>query len=67
MEEKIKVIVWKTDGSDDGGLVYGLHETNAGNRFFKDLENNAELDGREHFTIEYMTASDFVKAQELGD
>lgn len=66
MEKNIKVMIWSTEGADDGGCVYNLEDPDAGERFFTDLQNNAEMDGRESFKLELWDKEQWDKAEKLG-
>lgn len=66
MEKNIQVMVWKTDGADNA-CVYRLNDKEAGLRFFADLEANAEMDGRESFTLEMWDETQWLEACRLGD
>ncbi len=64
-EKKIQVMVWRTDGATES-CAYRLDDKDAGFRFFADIEANAELDGRESFTLETWTEAEWAEAERLG-
>jgi hypothetical protein len=65
MEKTVKVMVWKTDGSDQSP-AYRLDDKDAGFRFFADIEANAEMDGRESFVLEMWSEEEWAEAERIG-
>ncbi len=60
-EKVMKVMQWKTKDCDELPVWYVLDEPGADRRFFQDLLNNAELDGREEFSILEMSQEEYDK------
>ena len=66
MGKKIKVIEWWQDGSPEPSIVYRLDERGNGEKFFVDLINNAETDGRERFAIKNVTPQEWEEIDRRG-
>jgi len=66
-DEKIKVIEWETEDCGEGPLVYRLDEAGEGDRFFQHVLDNAELDGRERFTLKEMTKEEWAECEKRGE
>lgn len=55
MSEKVKVLRWETEDCGEPPVLYRLDERGAGERFFQNILDNAEIDGREIFTLVEMS------------
>jgi hypothetical protein len=62
--KKFKVIVWN---NDNGGYIYRLDDPEEAKRFFKNVLDNAETDGRETFTVEEMTQEEWDECVKNGE
>ncbi len=59
MSKKVQIMVWKTDGSNEPEIWYRLDDSSDAKRFFKNLFDNAEMDGREQFQIKEVTVQEW--------
>jgi hypothetical protein len=66
MKKNIKIIEWETEGCTESSYCYRLDEPCNGDRFFRDLLNNAESDGREKFTIKEVTPKQWAQIERNG-
>jgi hypothetical protein len=64
--ENVQVIEWLSQCDGQPSSLYRLDEAGAGERFFRDLLNNAETDGRESFRILEIPKEDWDAAEAEG-
>lgn len=65
-EAKIPVLVFKDANSGEPDEVYFMDEKNEGNRFFKNLQSNSELNDRHSFVLEMWTREQCDRAKKIG-
>jgi hypothetical protein len=63
---RVKVFGWFQDGNDEPHSWYRIGIKGEGDRLFRDLKNNAELDGREKFYIKEVRSKEWKQASKLG-
>ena len=65
MEEMVKIIRWN-DGCDEPNPCCRLDDPDGFSHFGRALLNNAEADGRDKLTIEFVTKEQWVEIDRIG-
>lgn len=64
--ETVRVLAWYQEDCAEPASWYRIDEPGEGDRFFRDLKNNAENDGREKFEYKEVTSDEWAKAEKVG-